>query len=85
MSRASLSSDPPVAKQSTEPEIGSRLKRYLRADLQPGFRRHLLLKLQDPFAKGLDGGFKPSALWIGLGALGLLTLAGFVYFTFLRA
>ena len=85
MSRASLSSDPPIAQQITEPEIGRMLKRYLRADLRPDFRQHLLLKLQDPFAKGANGGFKPSTLCVGLGALWLVTLVGFVYFNFMRA
>ena len=85
MSQPPLSSDPPASKQTTEPEIGRILKRYLRADLRPDFRQHLILKLQDPFAKGANGGFKPSALWVGLWALGLVTLVGFVYFNFLRA
>ena len=85
MSQASLSSDPLASKQTTEPEIGRILKRYLRADLRPDFRQYLLLKLQDPFAKGANGGFKPSTLCVGLGALWLVTLVGFVYFNFVRA
>ena len=85
MSQPPSFSDSTASDQATDPEIASQLKRYLRADLQPDFRRHLLLKLQDPFAKSPDGGFKTSALWVGLGALGLLTLAGSVYFNFLKA
>jgi len=61
------------------------LKRYLRADLRPDFSQHLLLKLQDPFANGANGSFKPSTLCVGLGALGLVTLVGLVYFNFVRA
>ena len=80
-----LSSDSPASKQTTEPEIGRMLKRYLRADLRPDFPQHLLLKLQDPFAKGANGRFKPSTLCVGLGALWLVTLVGFVYFNFMRA
>ena len=80
-----LSSDSSASKETTEPEIGRILKRYLRADLRPDFRQHLLLKLQDPFAKGANGGFKPSTLCVGLGAVWLVTLVSFVYFNFMRA
>jgi len=85
MSQAYLSSEAAASKETTEPEIGRMLKRYLRADLRPDFRQHLHLRLQDPFAKGANGGFKPSTLCVGLGALWLVTLVGFVYFNFMRA
>lgn len=79
MSQASLSSEAAASK-----EIASKLKRYFGEDLQPSFRRHLLLKLQDPFILGASGGFRLSALWTGLGALGVLILLVFLYFNFLR-
>lgn len=79
-----LSSDPAPA-EIAQPEILRKLKRYLKEDLQPNFRRRLLLKLQDPFMQGANGGFKLSVLWAGLGALGVLALSVFVYFNFTRS
>jgi len=56
------------------------LRRYFAEDTQPGFRKHLLLKLQDPFARNASGGFKLSALWAGLGSLAGFALLVFLYF-----
>jgi hypothetical protein len=85
MSQPPLSSDSAPSIEIAQREMAAKLKRYLREDLQPNFRRHLLVKLQDPFTQGLNGGFKLSVLWAGLEALGVLALSVFVYFNFVRS
>jgi hypothetical protein len=65
-------------------EFATELTRYFQEDLEPGFRQHLLLQLQDPFAKNGNGGFRLSPLWTGLGTLGLIVFCVFVYFNVLR-
>ena len=56
------------------------LRHYFAEDTQPGFRKHLLLKLQDPFARNAHGGFKLSTLWVGVGGLAGFVLLVFLYF-----
>ncbi len=57
---------------------------YLAEDTQPGFGRQLLLRLQDPFKRNENGGFRLNPLWIGLVALAGVALAVFLYFNFAR-
>jgi hypothetical protein len=84
MSQPPLSSDTTASTEITPREMAGKLKQYLREDLQPNFRRHLLLKLQDPFTQGPNGGFKLSVLWAALGALGILVFSVLVYFNVVR-
>ncbi len=76
------SSQPEAAKDAAEAQIGILLRRYLTQDSQTSFRRHLLLILQDPFARNENGGFRLSALWTGLGILGIFVLSAFLFFNF---
>lgn len=85
MSQPPLSSDSAPSIEITQREMARKLKLYLKEDLQPNFRRHLLLKLQDPFTQGANGGFRLNVLWVGLAALGVLALSVFVYFNFVRS
>jgi len=83
-------SQPPLSSDDSSPEITQyemlrQLKRYLKEDCQPNFRWHLLLKLQDPFTQGANGGFRLNVLWAGLAALGVLALSVFVYVNFVRS
>lgn len=76
-------SQPPSSSETTtegsgEADLALLLRCYFAEDTQPGFRKHMLLELQDPFARSASGGFKLSTLWAGLGSL-----AGFVLFVFL--
>jgi hypothetical protein len=76
---------PGAAKGAIPPHIGILLRHYLKQDIQPSLGRHLLLKLQDPFARNDNGGFRPNALWVSLSALGILLLSSFLYFNFIRS
>jgi hypothetical protein len=84
MSQPSSSFEQTGSNGTLEAEIASKLNRFLRQDLQPGFRQHLFLQLQDPFARNSSGGFRLSPLWAGLGTLGLMVFCVFVYFDVLR-
>lgn len=84
MSQPSSSFEPIRSNGTAEAEFASELTRYFKEDLEPGFRQHLLLQLQDPFARSSNGGFRLSPLWTGLGTLGLIVFCVFVYFNFLR-
>lgn len=84
MSQQRLSSKSAAAKDAAEVPIGILLPHYLKRDTQPSFGRHLLLTLQDPLARNENEGFRLSALWTGLGILGLLVLSVFLYFNFIR-
>ena len=85
MSQLFLSSDPARSIEVTQREMAGKLKQYLQEDLQPNFRRHLLLKLRDPFTQGSNGGLKLSVFWAGLATLGLLVLSVLIYFSFVRS
>lgn len=85
MSQPPLSSDSAPSMETAQREMAAKLKPYLREDLQPTFRRHLLLMLRDPFMQGPNGGFRVGVLWAGLGVLGMLALSVFIYFNFVRS
>ena len=77
MSRPPSSSE---TEGSGETDVARPLCRYFVEDTQPGFRKHLVLKLQDPFARNANGGFKLSTLWVGAGGLAGFALLVFLYF-----
>ena len=79
MSRLLLSSET-TGKVNDETEVARLLRRYFAEDTQPAFRKHLLLQLQDPFARNASGGFKLSAVWAGLGSLAGFLVLVFLYF-----
>ena len=79
MSRPPSSSET-TTEGSSDADVGRLLRRYFAEDTQPGFRKHLLLELQDPFARNASGGFKLSALWGGLVSLAGFALLVFLYF-----
>ena len=79
MSRLPSSSET-TAKTGSPADVGCLLRRYFAEDTQPGFRKHLLAKLQDPFARNAHGGFKLSTLWVGVGGLTGFVLLIFLYF-----
>lgn len=84
MSQPSSCFEPTRSNGTPEAEIASELTQYFKEDLEPRFRQHLLLQLQDPFARNRNGGFRLSPLWTGLGTLGLIVFCVFVYFNVLR-
>ena len=84
MSQPPLSSEPEKQNNVVEGEIDGALRRYFRDDTAPCFRRHLRLKLQDPFSMTENGGSKLSSLWLGLGLIAALMCLTFVYFNFVR-
>lgn len=79
MSLLRLSSET-TGEVNDETEVARLLRRYFAEDTQPGFGKHLLLKLQDPFARSASGGFKLSALWASLGSLAGFMVLVFLYF-----
>ena len=79
MSRPPLSSET-TTESSSEVDVVRLLRRYFAEDTQPGFRKHLLLKLQDPFGRNAHGGSKLSALWAGVSSLAGFALLVFLYF-----
>lgn len=84
MSQPPSSSETAASKHSAEPELSNILRHYLAQDTQSGLRKYLLLKLQDPFTRTANGGFRLNALWASLGALAGLVLAVFLYFNLVR-
>ena len=84
MSQLPLSSETAASKHTAEPGLSTTLRHYLAQDTQPGLRKYLLLKLQDPFTRNANGGFRLNALWAGLGALAGLLLSVFLYFNLAR-
>lgn len=78
-------SRPPSSSKTTtegsgETDLAPVLRRYFAEDTQPGFRKHLVLKLQDPFARNAHGGFQLNTLWVGAGGLAGFALLVFIYF-----
>ena len=84
MSQQPSFSEVSAVKHTGEKEISKALKRYFAQDSAPSFRQQLLLKLQDPFSRSANGGFKLNGLWLGLGMLASLTVLVFIYFNFMR-
>jgi hypothetical protein len=84
MSQQPLSSEPTALKNVGDAEISDALNRYFGEDTAPSFLEHLLLKLEDPFSRNVNGGFKLNGLWLGLGMLASLAILVFIYFNFMR-
>jgi len=74
------SSSKATEEDGGEIDMARQLRRYFAEDTRPKFRDHLLLKLQDPFARNANGGFKLSAFWAGVGSLAGFALLVFLYF-----
>jgi hypothetical protein len=84
MSKQPSSSKQPEKGHAGGSEISDALKRYFVEDTAPSFLKHLLLKLEDPFSRNVNGGFKLNGLWLGLGMLASLATFVFIYFNFMR-
>lgn len=68
----------------TTPTVRLDLDQFLEEDLRPGWRERMRLRLQDPFAKNENGGFRVNPLYVGLSILTALALSIFLYFNFVR-
>ena len=84
MSQQLSSSEVPAETHAADGEILEALKRYFAQHTAPSFHQQLLLKLQDPFSRSANGGFKLNGLWLGLGMLASLTVLVFGYFNFMK-
>lgn len=84
MSQPHSCSEPETAGDTSERAIRTYLAHFLEENLRPGWRERMRLRLQDPFTKSENGGFRLNPLYVGLSILAALALSIFLYFNFVR-
>src|SRR5690349_9527508 len=80
----SSSSDSPEIRHISSGEMRLRLRQAFAQDPESSLLWQLSRQLQDPLQTAENGGFRVHPLWLSLGAISLLALSAFIYFTFMR-